>query len=219
MSNETILIVDDDSVNLTLLRLLISRRYDYKLVEAIDGTSALALARSTPDLVLILLDVRMPDISGIEVCRQLKQEEATQNIPIVLISAVHTDAASIREGLDAGADGYITKPIEDNMLQSWIRAALRISELKQALDAKAAPVPEDIEELLQCFTRLSHDVNNSLQGVMACSDLLSMELEDNAGLQGTIEKLVENSENIAQMVGQASRQAKAFRSSHQPVEA
>ena len=217
MQNQTILIVDDDSVNLTLLRLLISRRYDYKLVEAIDGASALALARSTPDLILILLDVRMPDLSGIEVCRELKQEDATRDIPIVLISAVHTDAASIREGLDAGADGYITKPIEDNMLQSWIRAALRISDLKRALDAKVTPVPKDVEDLLQSFTRLSHDVNNALQGIMACGDLLSLELEDNTELQGAIESMMKNSEDIAQLVGKASLQAKAFRNSHQHV--
>lgn len=219
MPNQTILIVDDDSVNLTLLRLLIRRRYDYKLVEAIDGTSALALARSTPGLILILLDVQMPGLSGIEVCRELKQEDATRDIPIVLISAVHTDAASIREGLDAGADGYITKPIEDNMLQSWIRAALRISELKRALDAKVTPVPEDIEELLQCFTRLSHDVNNSLQGIMACGDLLGLKLEGDVELQETIAKMLENAETIAQVVGKASLQAKAFRNSHQSLQA
>ena len=215
MHEEAILLVDDDSVNLTLLRLLISRRYDYKLLEAIDGQSALAMARTTPNLSLILLDVQMPDITGIEVCRLLKQEAATRGIPIVLISAVHTDDSSIREGLEAGADGYITKPIEDNMLQSWIQAALRISALKRALDARDAPVLEDIETLLESFSKLSHAVNNPLQGVMAAGDLLSMELQHDAGLQRVIENIQSSAERIAQMVGEASRQAKAFIKLHE----
>tara|TARA_R110001592_G_scaffold172042_1_gene410532 strand:- start:894 stop:1541 length:648 start_codon:yes stop_codon:yes gene_type:complete len=213
MRKETILLVDDDAVNLTLLRMLISRRYDYRLIEAIDGQSALAMAHSTSELDLILLDVQMPDLSGIDVCRQLKENPATSHIPIVLISAVHTDDASIREGLEAGADGYITKPIEDNMLQAWIKAALRINELKRALVAKGTPVLEDIDTLLNQFAELSHAVNNPLQNVMASGDLLSMELQDNPDLQSTIESIQESAERIARMVGEASHQAKAF----QPV--
>lgn len=217
MHNETILLVDDDSVNLTLLRMLIGRRYDHKLLEAIDGRSALAIARSTPNIGLILLDVQMPDLSGIEVCRQLKQEGPTRHIPIVLISAVHTDDSSIREGLDAGADGYITKPIEDNMLQSWIQAALRISALKRALDARDAPVLEDIEALLARFAKLSHEVNNPLQSVMASGDLLGMELQHDESLQGVVENIQSSAERIAQVVGEASRLAKAFQKAHDHV--
>ena len=209
MHAETILLVDDDSVNLTLLRLLISRRYDYRLLEAIDGQSALAMARSNPKLALILLDVQMPDLSGIEVCRQLKSDEKTREIPIVLISAVHTDDGSIREGLDAGADGYITKPIEDNMLQSWIRAALRINELKRALEAQGTPSSGDVEDVLNVFSKLSHEVNNPLQSIMASGDLLGMELGDGNEHQGVIENIQDSAERIAQIVGGASRQAKA----------
>jgi CheY-like chemotaxis protein len=209
MEKETILLVDDDSVNLTLLRLLISRRYDYRLIEAIDGQSALAMARSNPSLALILLDVQMPDLSGIEVCRRLKNDEKTREIPIVLISAVHTDDGSIREGLDAGADGYITKPIEDNMLQSWIRAALRINELKRALEVQGVPAPGDLEATLKSFSKLSHEVNNPLQSIMASGDLLGMELEDSESLNGVVDNIQESAERIAQIVGAASRQAKA----------
>ncbi len=212
---ETILIVDDDSVNLMLVRKLISQRYNYELLEAIDGDSALAIARSNPDLDLILLDVQMPDISGIEVCRQLKADESTRNIPIVLISAVHTNDASIREGLEAGADGYITKPIEDNMLKAWIQAALRINALTRALDAKDTPVHEDIDDLLQHFTKLSHDVNNPLQSVMTSADLLGMELDYREEMLSVIQNLQESAERIAQLVGEASRQAKIFQQAHE----
>lgn len=213
MDTETILLVDDDSVNLTLLRMLISRRYDYPLLEAIDGQSALATARANPSLGLILLDVQLPDLSGIEVCRQLKADETTRKIPIVLISAVHTDDGSIREGLDAGADGYITKPIEDNMLQSWIKAAFRITALKRALEAQGTPDLTDIDVLLARFSKLSHSVNNPLQSIMASGDLVGMEVSDNDKLLNVIENIQENAERIAQLVGEASREAKAYQKS------
>ena len=210
------LIVDDDSVNLMLLRRLISRRYDFELLEACDGYSALEFARSCPNLNLILLDVQMPDISGIEVCRLLKLEETTRDVPIILISAVHTDATSIREGLDAGADGYITKPVEDNMLQAWIQATLRISTLKRALEAKNAPVPEDVDALLAQFSELSHSVNNALQSIMAAADLLNIQLADNHDFKDTIEGMLTDTERIARLVGETSRQAEAFTNSCEP---
>lgn len=213
MRKETILLVDDDSVNLVLLRNLISRRYDHNLLEAIDGQSALASARNTPDLELILLDVQLPDLSGIEVCRQLKQSESTCHIPIVLISAVRTDNEDIRLGLEAGADGYITKPIDNNMLQSWIQAALRINALTRALEAKGTPALGDFDELMTHFSKLSHAVNNPLQSVMASADLLSMELDEATELGGIIENIQDNAESIAQLVGEASRQAKSFQQS------
>lgn len=210
MSQETILIVDDDPVNLMVVRQLISRRTSYKILEAIDGQSALDLAQANPDLDLILLDVQMLDISGIEVCRILKNSPRTRNIPIILISAVHTDDASIAEGLEAGADGYLTKPVENNMLQAWLNAAMRINRLKRALDQKSGPVPEDVAQLISRFSALSHSVNNPLQAIMASSDLLNMEHEEDPAIVESVRMIQENAEAIARIVGEASQQAKAF---------
>lgn len=210
MSQETILIVDDDPVNLMVVRQLISRRSSHKILEAIDGQSALDLAQANPDLDLILLDVQMLDISGIEVCRILKNSPRTRNIPIILISAVHTDDASIAEGLEAGADGYLTKPVENNMLQAWLNAAMRINRLKRALDQKSNLVPEDMAQLISRFSAISHSVNNPLQAIMASSDLLSMEHEDQPAIVESVRMIQENAEAIARIVGEASQQAKAF---------
>lgn len=210
MHNETILIVDDDPVNLMVLRRLIGRRDTYRILEAIDGQSALDLAQASPDLDLILLDVQMGDISGIDVCRILKNNPRTRSIPIVLISAVHTDDASIAEGLDSGADGYITKPVDDNMLQAWLNATMRINTLKRALAAQAGPALADIGALLTFFSGLAHAVNNPLQGIMATSDLLGMEHEDNPEILEAVHSIQENAEKIARLVEEASQQARSF---------
>ncbi len=210
MHNETILIVDDDPVNLMVLRRLISRRAAYRIIEAIDGQSALDLAQANPHLDLILLDVQMGDISGIDVCHILKNNPRTRAIPIILISAVHTDDASIAEGLDSGADGYITKPVDDNMLQAWLNATMRINALRRALTNQAGPAMGDIGTLLSFFAGLAHSVNNPLQGIMATGDLLGMEHEGNAEILEAVHSIQANADKIARLVEEASQQARAF---------
>ncbi len=210
MHNETILIVDDDPVNLMVLRRLIGRRAAYRILEAIDGQSALDLAQANPDLDLILLDVQMGEISGIDVCHILKNNPRTRAIPIILISAVHTDDESIAEGLESGADGYITKPVDDNMLQAWLNATMRINALRRALTHQSGPAMGDIGSLLSFFAGLAHSVNNPLQGIMATSDLLGMEHEGNAEILQAVHAIQANADKIARLVEEASQQARAF---------
>jgi len=210
MNGEGILIVDDDPVNLMMVRQFVKQRLDLEILEAVDGQSALDVAQAHPGLSLMLLDVQMADLSGIEVCRILKNSPRTRAIPIILISAVHTDDSSIAEGLAAGADGYITKPIEENMLHAWLNATMRISALNRALAQKAGQVPGDLAELIGKFSRLSHDVNNPLQAIMASSDLLDMEHGDENGIRQCVQLIQDNAERIAQLVGGASQMAKSF---------
>ena len=119
---ETILIVDDNEINrYTTSRIL--RQAGYLTIEAACGQEALAKARTHPDLVL--LDVNLPDIDGFEVCRQLRGDPATSEIPIVHTSATFVSIDDRIQGLDVGADGYLTRPIEPRVLVATIRACLR----------------------------------------------------------------------------------------------
>lgn len=79
----------------------------------------LALARALPSV--ILLDVQLPDVSGIELCRQLKRDPRTKGVPVVLLSAKYTEPADRAEGLLTGADAYLSKPINIDALQEEIR--------------------------------------------------------------------------------------------------
>lgn len=206
MPTASILIVDDNPVNLSVLRALLSRD-DYDLVASDGGQSAIDLAKANPSFDLVMLDVAMPDLDGIEVCRQIKADAATAHIPILLISAYRTDEASIREGLEAGADGYLTQPIEDMALRAWVKATLRISKLQRELTLRGNDGGSGTP-LMERFAKLSHGVNNPLQALYAAADLLALEMDENSGGQELIHEIIDNAEQVAKMVAEASLAAK-----------
>src|ERR1700755_2052433 len=127
-----ILVVDDIEANVRLLEAKLSAEY-YEVLTASDGPTALALAASEkPDIVL--LDVMMPGMDGFAVCRRLKDDAETRHIPAVLRPSRDGRADRVT-GLEAGADDFLTKPIDDVMLFSRVRSLTRlksvIDELRQ----------------------------------------------------------------------------------------
>ena len=123
-----ILVVDDVDVNVRLLEAKLTIEY-YDVLTCNDGLSALAIAAEhQPDL--ILLDVMMPGMDGFETCRRLKAEAATRHIPVVLVTALDGRQDRIR-GLEAGADDFLTKPIDDVILFARVKSLTR---LKQVMD-------------------------------------------------------------------------------------
>jgi two-component system, cell cycle response regulator len=121
-----ILIVDDIPVNRRLLGARLAAEY-YQLGTARDGFRALAIARDwQPDL--ILLDVMMPGMDGYECCRQLKDDALTTHIPIVMVTALGEPGERLR-GLEAGADDFLTKPVDYDTLVARIRSLVRLKRL------------------------------------------------------------------------------------------
>ena len=112
---------DDDAGRYLITRLL--QQAGYEVREAANGREALALAALGP--ALVVLDVNLPDINGLEVCRRLKANAATAAIPVLQTSATFISSERKVEGLDAGADGYLTQPIEAPVLTATVRALLR----------------------------------------------------------------------------------------------
>src|SRR5260221_4821475 len=114
-----ILVVDDVEVNVKLLGPKLASEY-FDVLSAADGASALRLCRAElPDLVL--LDVMMPEMDGFEVCRRLKADPTTAHIPVVMVTAL-SDAADRLTGLEAGARGFLTQPVNDVSLLSPVRS-------------------------------------------------------------------------------------------------
>src|SRR6187200_3697156 len=121
-----ILIVDDNETNRDILMARLGPQ-GYELKQAADGEEALAAVRALlPDL--ILLDIMMPKIDGIEVCKQLKGDASLPFMPIILCTA-KADSKDVVAGLEAGADEYLTKPIDQMALVARVKAALRLKQL------------------------------------------------------------------------------------------
>jgi adenylate cyclase len=121
-----ILIVDDNETNRDILRTRLGP-HGYELLEAADGEEAIAATREHhPDL--ILLDVMMPKIDGIEVCRRIKADADLPFIAIILVTA-KADTKDVVAGLEAGADEYLTKPLDQAALVARVKSMLRVKDL------------------------------------------------------------------------------------------
>ncbi len=131
MSVETILVVDDEEDILELIRYNLERE-GYKIICAASGEEALKKSVSTP-LDLILLDLMLPGIDGLNVARRLKNNKNNRNVPIIMLTA-KGDEADIIIGLEMGADDYITKPFSPKILIARIRAAIRKQKKKLYMD-------------------------------------------------------------------------------------
>jgi len=133
VNKQSILVVDDSPGNITVLSGLL--RKDYKVKAATNGRDAIAIARSEPHPDLILLDVMMPDIDGYEVCRILKSDPATKNIPVIFVTAM-SEIQDEQKGLALGAVDYITKPISAPIVLSRIRTHLALYQQNIELERK-----------------------------------------------------------------------------------
>ena len=128
----TVLVVDDYAPNLRGLSLLLEHA-GYGVLGATNGRDALDIvARERPDLVL--LDVVMPGISGLEVCAELKRNDATRFTPVVLISGAQERETRL-EGLNAGADDFLNKPVDPEELQTRVRSLMRLKRLTDDLES------------------------------------------------------------------------------------
>jgi two-component system cell cycle response regulator len=128
-----ILVVDDVPDNVDILDARLSSR-GYEVVTATNGEEALASVADTPPH-LILLDVMMPGMDGREVARRIKEDDALPFIPIILVTAL-SEADDVVQGLESGADDYISKPYNFRELEARVRAMLRIKTLQDELDQK-----------------------------------------------------------------------------------
>ncbi|HWB49643.1 MAG TPA: PleD family two-component system response regulator [Stellaceae bacterium] len=125
-----VLVVDDVELNVKLLEAKLSSEY-FHVIPAFNGPSALELAdRELPDI--ILLDVMMPRMDGFEVCRRLKANPRTTDIPVVMVTAL-SDIADRLRGLEAGADDFLTKPVNDIALFARVRSLVRLKRMMEEL--------------------------------------------------------------------------------------
>ena len=167
-----VLVVDDHPQNVELLEAyLIPEGYD--VVTAFDGIEALErVAEGAPDIVL--LDVMMPRMDGYEVCKKMKEDEATRFIPIVMVTALKELEDKIKS-IESGADDFLTKPIVKIELLTRIRSLIRVKRLHDDLE-KSYQDLKDLEKTKENLTQMIiHDLKNPLTGIKANLEIVGME--------------------------------------------
>lgn len=125
-----ILVVDDDAALQKLVAALL-KRANLEPIEAMNATEAAKILRTPPLPDLVVLDLMLPEISGIDFLRQMRQRKNFDDLPVVILSAL-ADPEQIREGLDAGADRYLTKPYLANNLVRTVQEVLKTGRLRRS---------------------------------------------------------------------------------------
>jgi two-component system alkaline phosphatase synthesis response regulator PhoP len=134
-----ILVVDDNQQNLELLQAYLED-VDCTAISAHNGLEALDIVRKNPP-DLILLDVMMPKMSGFEVCKRLKNDPKTTDIPIIMVTAL-TEFGDIERGIDSGTDDFLSKPVNKLELLTRIKTMLKLKHLTDKLERTLAYLSE-----------------------------------------------------------------------------
>lgn len=150
-----ILIVEDNPANLGILQARL-RAHGYDVITASDGEAGLAAAKSErPDL--ILLDIMIPKIDGLEVCRRLKKDPALPFMPVIMVTA-KADSSDVVAGLEAGSEDYLTKPIDHAGLIARVRSMLRVKDLHDTVRQQAVQLEEQASRLEEWNLKLEQRV-------------------------------------------------------------
>ncbi|MCP4108831.1 MAG: response regulator [Desulfobacteraceae bacterium] len=141
-----ILAIDDKQDNLTVLTALLNNFIpDCVVITAISGIEGIEKAKTEqPDI--ILLDIKMPDMDGYEVCRRLKSDKTTGSVPIIMLTALKTDAKSRIKALELGADAFLTKPVDHSELIAQVKVTLRIKESEDKLKNEKKSLEHEVLE-------------------------------------------------------------------------
>ncbi|SMF41727.1 HD domain-containing phosphohydrolase [Desulfovibrio gilichinskyi] len=179
MKKAKILLVDDEERNIRLLEAMLLPE-DYILFTAKDGEDALTMAHEhSPDLVL--LDIMMPKIDGFEVARQLKKDEATKDILIVMVTALK-DVESRVKALEAGGDEFLSKPIDKSELVARVRSLLKVKAYNDYMrDSKAMLVKEVAKKNIELQWALGKLKGASLDTINRLSRIAEYKDKDTAG--------------------------------------
>ena len=150
-----VLIVDDIPTNVRLLEARLTAEY-YDVITASSGREALDICAEN-DLDIVLLDVMMPEMNGFEVCAALKSDPKTHHLPVLMITALDQTSDRVR-GLEAGADDFLTKPVDDVQLMARVKSLVRLKALTDELRARAQTGQQiAVEDALRAMDAISSE--------------------------------------------------------------
>ena len=213
MAKDAILVVDDRPANrYTVTHAL--KRAGYDVIEAQTGTEALELAKQIPSA--ILLDVKLPDILGYEVCRRLKANPRTSHIPVLQLSAAFVDNESRVYALESGADAYLTQPVEPNVLVATVRSLVKTHEAESLAKLRSKQWQSTFDALSEGVAVLDES-GKILRCNRAMSELLELSYAEIEGkmlaelLDGSLASLLVADQVKVQELAHGSRYLRARR--------
>ncbi|MDX9786594.1 MAG: response regulator [Desulfobacterales bacterium] len=178
---DTLLIVDDNATNLSIMQALLDKE-EYRTVITDNSLECLDILKSlTPNL--ILLDIDMPDMNGLEVCRIVKQDSRSSEIPIIFVTGL-TDNKTINDAFECGGTDYIKKPINRVELLARIKSVLARQKYKQSLLEK-----ERLAGVLEMAGAVCHELNQPLQVIQLYVDAIDSAQIKEKGIRDALEQI------------------------------
>ena len=207
-----ILVIDDNKDNLLTISVLLKNLIsDCLVITALSGLEGIEQAKSElPNT--ILLDDKMPEMDGYEVCNRLKSDENTKHIPIIMLTAIKSDSESHVKGLEAGADTFLKKPIEEAELAAQINLTLRVNRAekeKARLRGQLQQV-QKMEALGILAGGIAHDFNNILFPIIGYTEMTMYDLPENSKARNNLQlvlKATNRAKNLVQQILTFRRQS------------
>ena len=200
LDKPNILMVDDRPENLVALGRLLGD-LPVNLFKATSGNEALRLTLHH-DFALALLDIQMPQMDGYELAEFLRQEEKTQHMPFIFISAIYTDSINVFQGYEKGAFSYITKPFEPEVLINKVKFFIEKHQQEVALKENTRKLQAMNEELESFSYSVSHDLRAPLRAIDGFSKVLQKKASDQLDESnlGHLNTIVENVDKMKKLI-------------------
>jgi hypothetical protein len=197
LARSSVLVVDDVATNIEVMAGILKQDYSVKV--AINGRKALEIARSSNPPDLILLDVMMPEMDGYEVCRQLKADPRTSDIPVIFLTA-RDQVDDVVDGFALGAVDYIAKPAQPAILKARLRTHLRLSQALRDLNRQNATLADNarLRDDIERLTR--HDLKSPIAAVAQSANGLRDDPAMPAALQPRLDLLVGAAHHALELV-------------------
>lgn len=196
-SRRRVLVVDDVSTNRKLLQNILDKK-GYRTSIAENGYDCIrAVLEQRPDL--ILLDIKMPDINGIEVCRKLRRDPRVGPIPILFVTG-DTDAHTLSQAFDAGGNDYIRKPVNNVELLKRVQATFEYIDLIEAKKRE-----DQLKNILSMNGTVCHELNQPMQYISGMSQLLLMDLEKSSPVYDKVAKIKSQIDRMDKIIKNLTR--------------